>query len=395
MMNVREIEDQHGPQTYQKYPVVIVRGSGAELWDDAGARYIDCMGGYGVAIVGHCNPEVVAAIKAQAEKLITCHSSLYNDARAEFFEKLTSCTPKGLDAAFLSNSGAEANEVAIKLAKKYTGKKSLIAMKGAFHGKTAGALSATWNKKYKEAFEPLVPNFTHVTFGDLPELEAAIGPDTGAVMLEPIQGEGGIILPPDGYMKGVREICDKHGILLIADEVQSGLGRTGKLWAVENWGVVPDVMTSAKGLAGGVPIGATITTKEILDTLKKGEQTSTFGGNPLSCAAGTATLDYIIKNDLPGQAATKGAVFIDRLRSLIPEHKITREARGIGLMLAFEMRVDIQNIILNSIKDHVLYTYSGRTILRLLPPLVITEAQIKETAESLDRVLSLEEKSNG
>jgi LysW-gamma-L-lysine/LysW-L-ornithine aminotransferase len=395
MMNVREIEDRHGPQTYQKYPVVIVRGSGAELWDDAGARYIDCMGGYGVAIVGHCNPEVVAAIKAQAEKLITCHSSLYNDARAEFFEKLTSCTPKGLDAAFLSNSGAEANEVAIKLAKKYTGKKSLIAMKGAFHGKTAGALSATWNKKYKEAFEPLVPNFTHVTFGDLAELEAAIGPDTGAVMLEPIQGEGGIILPPDGYMKGVREICDKHGILLIADEVQSGLGRTGKLWAVENWGVVPDVMTSAKGLAGGVPIGATITTKEILDTLKKGEQTSTFGGNPLSCAAGTATLDYIIENDLPGQAAAKGAVFIDRLRSLIPEHKITREARGIGLMLAFEMRVDIQNIILNSIKDHVLYTYSGRTILRLLPPLVITEAQIKETAESLDRVFSLEEKSNG
>jgi LysW-gamma-L-lysine/LysW-L-ornithine aminotransferase len=394
-MNVMEIEDEHGPQTYQKYPVVIVRGAGSELWDELGNKYIDCMGGYGVAIVGHCNPEVVAAIKAQAEKLITCHSSLYNDARAAFFEKLVSCTPKGLDSAFLSNSGAEANEVAIKLAKKFTGKKGIIAMKGAFHGKTAGALSATWNKKYKEAFEPLVPNFSHVEFGNLAELEAAIGPDTAAVMLEPVQGEGGIILPPDGYLKGVRELCDKRGLLLIADEVQSGLGRTGKLWAVENWGVVPDVLVAAKGLAGGVPIGATITKKEIMHALKRGEQTSTFGGNPLSCAAGTATLDYIIKNDLPSQALSKGAFFLDQLKSLGSKHKICREARGIGLMLAFEMRVDIQNIILNSIKEHILYTYSGRTIVRLLPPLVITESQIRSAVESLDRVLSTEEKLSG
>jgi acetylornithine/LysW-gamma-L-lysine aminotransferase len=394
-MNVMEIEDEHGPQTYQKYPVVVVRGAGSELWDELGNEYIDCMGGYGVAIVGHSNPEVVAAIKAQAEKLITCHSSLYNDARAAFFEKLAACSPKGLGSSFLSNSGAEANEVAIKLAKKYTGKKGIIAMKGAFHGKTAGALSATWNKKYKEAFEPLVPNFSHVAFGSLEELEAAVGPDTAAVMLEPVQGEGGIILPPEGYLKGVRELCDRRGLLLIVDEVQSGLGRTGKMWAIENWGVVPDVMTSAKGLAGGVPIGATITRKEIMDTLKKGEQTSTFGGNPLSCAAGTATLDYIIKNDLPAQAVSKGAFFLDQLRSLGLRHRTTREARGLGLMLALEMRVDIQNIILSSIKEHVLYTYSGRTILRLLPPLVITEAQIKRVIESLDTVLTMEEKSPG
>jgi acetylornithine/LysW-gamma-L-lysine aminotransferase len=394
-MNVMEIEDEHGPQTYQKYPVVIVRGAGSELWDDEGNQYIDCMGGYGVAIVGHCNPEVVAAIKSQAEKLITCHSSLYNDARAAFFEKLVACSPKGLDSSFLSNSGAEANEVAIKLAKKYTGKEGIVAMKGAFHGKTAGALSATWNKKYKEAFEPLVPNFSHVSFGSLEELEAGVGPDTAAVMLEPVQGEGGIILPPEGYLKGVRELCDRRGVLLIADEVQSGLGRTGKLWAVQNWDVVPDIMTSAKGLAGGVPIGATITRKEIMHVLKKGEQTSTFGGNPLSCAAGSATLDYIIKNDLPGQAAKKGAFFLEQLKSLGSRHRISREARGMGLMLAFEMRVDIQNILLNSIKDHVLYTYSGRTILRLLPPLVITEAQIKSVIESLDRVLTMEEKPPG
>ncbi len=395
MMNVMQTEDEYGPQTYQKYPVVIVRGLGAELWDDAGNQYIDCMGGYGVAIVGHSNPEVVAAIKAQAEKLITCHGSLYNDARAEFFEKLIACSPKGLDSVFLSNSGAEANEVALKLAKKYTGKKGIIAMKGAYHGKTAGALSATWNKKYKEAFEPLVPNYSHVTYGDLAELEAAVGPDTAAVIIEPVQGEGGVILPPEGYMKGVREVCDRKGILMIADEVQSGLGRTGKLWALQNWGVVPDIMTAAKGLAGGVPIGATVTRKEVMHVLKKGEQTSTFGGNPLSCAAGSATLDYIIKNDLPGQAVTKGAFFLQQLKFLGSRHNITREARGMGLMLAFEMRVDIQSIILNSVKERVLYTYSGRTILRLLPPLVITETQIRHVIDSLDKVLSMEKRSNG
>jgi acetylornithine/LysW-gamma-L-lysine aminotransferase len=390
-MNTMETEDLHGPQTYQKFPVVIVRGSGAEVWDDQDNLYIDCMGGYGVAIVGHCNPQVVAAVKTQAERLITCHGSLYNDARAEFLERLTACTPRGLDAAFLSNSGAEANEVAIKLAKKFTGKKEMIAMKGGFHGKTAGALSATWNKKYKEPFEPLLQSFKHVEFGNLAELEAAMDSDTGGVILEPIQGEGGIILPPPDYLKGVRELCDRRGVLMIADEVQTGLGRTGKMWAVENFGVVPDVLTAAKGLAGGVPIGATVARKEILRSLKKGEQTSTFGGNPLSCAAGTATLDYITKNDLPGQAVTKGALFLDLLKGIVSRHRIGREARGLGLMLALEMRVDIQNILQNALRERVLFTYSGRTVVRLLPPLVMTEPQIRTSAEVLDRVITVEE----
>ena len=181
----------------------------------------------------------------------------------------------------------------------------------------------------------------------------------------------------------------------MADEVQSGLGRTGKLWAIQNWGVVPDVMTSAKGLAGGVPIGATITRRDILDSLKKGEQTSTFGGNPLSCAAGSATLDYILRNDLPGQAVKKGELFLGLLRSLASKHRIAREARGMGMMLALEMRVDIQNILMNSIKEHVLFTYSGRTIVRLLPPLIMSEDQIRSVAESLDRVLALEAKATG
>jgi len=390
-MNIIEIEDLHGPHTYQKFPIAIVRGRGAVVWDDKGRKYIDCMGGYGVAIVGHSNPKVVAAIKKQAQTLITCHGSLYNDARAEFLEKLTSCSPKGLDAAFLSNSGAEANEVAIKLARKVTRKKGIVALKNAFHGKTAGALSITWSKKYKEPFEPLLQGIKHVELGDVDAMEKAIDSDTGAVIIEPIQGEGGIMLPPAGYFKKVREICDRHNILLIDDEIQTGLGRTGKLWAIDHWGVVPDIMTSAKGLAGGVPIGATITRAEILHALKKGEQTSTFGGNPLACAAGTATLDYIIKNDLPGQAAKKGKFFMDKLKQMGSHHKLTREVRGKGLMIAFELRVDIQDVLNDTMSLGAIFTYSGRTIVRMLPPLVITEPQISKSVAILGKAIDKEE----
>ncbi len=390
-LDIIATEDAHGPHTYQKFPIAIVRGKGALVWDDKGKEYIDSMGGYGVAIVGHSNTAVVAAIKRQAGKLIICHGSLYNDARAEFLETLTNYSPKGLDAAFLSNSGAEAVEVALKLARKVTGKKGLVAMKGAYHGKTAGALSATWSRKYKEPFEPLLEGVKHVELGDLAAVEREVDSDVGAVILEPIQGEGGIMLPPEGFFKGVREICDKKGVLLIADEIQTGLGRTGKLWAMENWGVVPDVMTLAKGLGGGVPIGATVTSAEILDSLKKGEATSTFGGNPLACAAGTATLNHIVKNDLPGQAKRKGRLYLDLLKKMGAEHKLTRESRGMGLMLAYEMRVDMPDVLNDSMARGVIFTYSGRTIIRMLPPLVITEAQIKKAVKLLGDAVGAEE----
>jgi LysW-gamma-L-lysine/LysW-L-ornithine aminotransferase len=392
VLDIVATEDAHGPHTYQKFPIAIVRGKGALVWDDKGKEYVDCMGGYGVAIVGHSNDDVVAAIKRQAETLITCHGSLYNDARAQFLETLTSYSPKGLEAAFLSNSGAEAVEVALKLARKVTGRKGLVAMKGAYHGKTAGALSATWSKKYKEPFEPLLEGVKHVELGDLEAVEREVDADVGAVIVEPIQGEGGIMLPPDGFFKGVREICDRKGVLLISDEIQTGLGRTGKLWAMDNWGVVPDVMTLAKGLAGGVPIGATVTTPEILDSLKKGEQTSTFGGNPLACAAGTATLEHIVKNDLPLMAQKKGKIFLDKLKEMGAAHKLTREARGMGLMIAFELRVDIQDILNETMRLGVIFTYSGRTIVRMLPPLVITEPQIARSVEVLGDAIGAEEK---
>ena len=390
-LSIIETEDKHGPHTYQKFPIAIVKGKGALVWDDKGKEYVDCMGGYGVAIVGHSNPQVVAAIKRQAETLITCHGSLYNDARAEFLETLTGYSPKGLDAAFLSNSGAEAVEVALKLARKVTGKKGLVAMKGAYHGKTAGALSATWSKKYKEAFEPLLEGVKHVELGDLASVEREADADVGAVIVEPIQGEGGIMLPPDGFFKGVREICDKKGILMIADEIQTGLGRTGKLWAMENWGVVPDVMTVAKGLGGGVPIGATVTKAEILNSLKKGEQTSTFGGNPLASAAGTATLRYIVKNDLPAKAKSKGKYFLDKLKQMGADHKLTRESRGMGLMLAYELRVDMPDVLNDSMMHGAIFTYSGRTIIRMLPPLVITEPQINRAVKILGDAVGAEE----
>lgn len=391
MSRAMELEDLHGPATYQRFPITAVRGSGALLWDEQGNEYVDCMGGYGVAIVGHCNPDVVNAIKRQAETLITCHGSLYNDKRGEFLDKLTAASPHGLDAAYLSNSGAEAVEVAIKLAKKFTGKKGMIAMKGGYHGKTSGALSATWSKKYKESFEPLLPNFKHVEYGDLEAVQREVDEDTCAVILEPIQGEGGIIVPPDGYLRGVRELCDKRGLLMIADEIQTGLGRTGKMWACENWNVVPDIMTVAKGLAGGVPIGATLTRSEILHSFKRGEQTSTFGGNPLACAAGSATLDFIQREKLPDRARLNGEKFLSGLRDIAQRHKLPREARGMGMMLAFEMRVDIQEILMQSLQKGVVFTYSGRNIVRLLPPLVMTSEQIARVLSVLEAVVSSEE----
>jgi acetylornithine/LysW-gamma-L-lysine aminotransferase len=389
--NYTELEDLHGPATYQKFPLTIVKGLGAKLWDEKGEEYIDCMGGYGVAIIGHCNEEVVRAIKKQAELLITCHGSLYNDKRAEFLEKLAKCSPTGLDSAYLSNSGTEAVEVAIKLAKRSTGKKGIISMKGGYHGKTFGALSATWSKKYRDPFEPLLPYFKHIDYGNIDMLEREVNSDTAAVIVEPIQGEGGIIIPPDGYLKAVREICDKLNVLMIADEIQTGLGRTGNMWACEQWRIVPDIMTVAKGLAGGIPIGATITSREVLSSLKKGEQTSTFGGNPIACAAGSATLDFIRKNDLSSQARVKGSNFILGLRELLGRHKIVREARGIGLMLALELRVDIQNILMDALKNHVIFTYSGRNTVRMLPPIVITNEQIEMALNFLDKAISAEE----
>ncbi|MFQ5940320.1 MAG: aspartate aminotransferase family protein [Nitrososphaerales archaeon] len=384
-------EDKYLANVYQRFPITLTKGKGAKVWDINGREYVDCMGGYGVALVGHCNEKVVKAIKEQVEKLITCHSSYYNDSRLAFLQKLISVAPKGLSKAYLSNSGAEATEAAIKFARKYTKKHGIVAMMGSFHGKTMGALSITYAKKYRESFTPLLEGMKFVRFGEATKVEDAIDDTTGAVILEPIQGESGINVAPEGYLQEVRDICDRKGIALIFDEIQAGLGRTGKLWAGENWNVTPDIMCLAKGIAGGVPMGATLAKQEMMDALKLGEHSSTFGGNPLACAAGRAALECIVDDGLLGNVNSVGKYFKEGLLALKDKHKIIREVRGLGLMLAAELRFEVKDVLYDGIKEGLLMLYSGKNIIRLLPPLVIDEHTVAHTLSIMDKVLSKEE----
>ena len=384
-------EDRYLARVYQRFPITVVRGKGAKVWDANGKEYIDCMGGYGVALVGHCNDKVVKAIKEQADKLITCHSSCYNDARLDFLRKLISIAPKGLTKAYLCNSGAEASESAIKIARKYTKKHGIVAMVGSFHGKTMGALSITYAQKYRDAFAPLLEGVKFVPFGDAVKLQEAIDGSIGAIIVEPIQGESGIHVAPDGYLQKVREICDSKGIALIFDEIQSGLGRTGKLWAGEHWNVTPDIMCLAKGIAGGVPMGAALAKEDMMNSLKLGEHSSTFGGNPLACAAGRATLECIVDDGLMNNANKVGKFFKEGLLALKDKHKIIREVRGLGLMLAAELRFEVKDVLFDGIKEGLLMLYSGKNIIRLLPPLVIDEHDVSNALTIMDKVLSKEE----
>jgi len=387
-------EDDFMGALYQRFPVTIEKGVGAHVWDVNGKEYIDCMGGYGVAIVGHQNKRVVKAIKEQVDKIITVHSSLYNKTREEFLKTLISLAPKGLTQVHLNNSGAEAIEAAIKFARKFTGKKGMVAMKGSYHGKTLGALSLTFNPKYKKAFEPLVEKVSFASFGDIESLRSTIDEDTAFVILEPIQGESGIIVAPDGFLQEVRKLCDEKGILLIFDEIQAGLGRTGRLWACDHWNTAPDILCLAKGIAGGVPMGATLVRPDILASMSKGEHSSTFGGNPLSCAAGIATLHALTQDGLIENAEKMGKLFREGLEKLKEKHTIIREIRGKGLMIGVELKFDVKDVLMNLMKEGVLMLYSGRNILRILPPLVITKEDITKVLETLDVVLTKEEQKN-
>lgn len=384
-------EDQFMGNIYQRFPVTIERGLGAHVWDIDGKEYIDCMGGYGVALVGHCNPRVVKAIKAQLDKIITVHSSLYNKTREEFLEKLIKISPKSLSQVYLNNSGTEAVEAAIKFARKFTGKKKMVAMNGSYHGKSLGALSVTFNQKYRKAFEPLVDTVKFSSFGDIEALRSTVDSDTAMVIMEPIQGESGINVAPEGFLQEVRKLCDERGIVLVFDEIQAGLGRTGKMWASQHWNTVPDIMCLAKGIAGGVPMGATLVRPDILAAISKGEQSSTFGGNPLSCAAGIGAIDALTEDNLVENADKNGKIFRDGLERLKEKHKIIREIRGKGLMIGVEMKFEVKDILFDGIANNLLLLYSGKNILRLLPPLVISESDINKALETLDMILTKEE----
>ena len=350
------------------------------------------MGGYGVALVGHCNPRVVKAIKAQLDKIITVHSSLYNKTREQFLESLIKIAPKNLNQVYLNNSGAEAVEAAIKFARKFTGKTGMVAMNGSYHGKSFGSLSVTFSQKYRKSFEPLVEKVSFSSFGDIEALRSTVNSDTAFVIMEPIQGESGIHVAPDGFLQDVRKLCNEKGILLIFDEIQSGLGRTGKMWACQHWETNPDIMCLAKGIAGGVPMGATLVRQDILACINKGEQSSTFGGNPLSCAAGIASIEALTQDGLVENATKMGKLFREGLERLKEKHKIIREVRGKGLMIGIEMKFEVKDILFDGIANNLLLLYSGKNILRLLPPLVISELDITKALETLDVILGKEEK---
>jgi len=384
-------EDQFMGNLYQRFPVTIEKGVGAHVWDVDGKEYIDCMGGYGVALVGHQNKRVNDAIKEQIDKIITVHSSLYNKTREEFLKTLISLAPKGLTQVHLNNSGAEAIEAAMKFARKFTGKKGMVAMKGSYHGKSFGALSLTFNPKYRKAFAPLVEKVSFASYGDMESLRSVIDDDTAFIILEPIQGESGIIVAPDNFLQQVRELCDEKGILLIFDEIQAGLGRTGRLWACDHWNTAPDILCLAKGIAGGVPMGATLVRPDILSSMGKGEHSSTFGGNPISCAAGNAALKALTEDGLIENSEKMGKIFREGLEKLKENHTMIREIRGKGLMIGIEMKFEVRDILMGLIKKGVLMLYSGRNILRILPPLVISEDDVTKVLHALDSILTEEE----
>ena len=393
-MNEKEIidiESLYLANVFSKKPLVFTRGKGVLLWDVNGKEYIDCASSYGVAALGHCHPKIVAAIKAQAEQLITLHSCYYNDKRAEFIQKLINIMPKGLDKAFLSNSGAESVECALKLARKATGKPEIIGVMGAYHGKTMGALSLTWDKKYREPFVPLISNIKHVAPDNSDKIREAITDKTAAVIIEPIRGEGGIRLPSEGYLHQVREICDEKGVLLIFDEVQTSFGRTGKLFCCQHWNITPDIVCLAKPFAGGLPIGITVAREDLMSTFKIGEHSTTFSGSPLVCAAGCAAINVLVEEQIADKAAANGEYFKSQLEEVASKHKIVKEVRGLGLMLGMELRYDVYGVLMKALSKGVLFIDAGRTVVRILPPLIINKEQIDKAVKVLDESLGAEE----
>jgi acetylornithine/LysW-gamma-L-lysine aminotransferase len=383
MNEIISIENQHTSGLYTKQPIIIVRGQGASLWDNNGIEYIDCSSGHGVANLGHAHPKVSAAIAAQSTQLVTLFETYYNDKRAALLDKIASLVP-GLDKVFLCNSGTEAVEAALKFARVSTGRKNVIAAMRGFHGRTMGSLSATFNKKYKEPFEPLVPGFSHVAYNNIGALESAVTDQIAAVILEAVQGEGGVYPADPQYLQAARRICTERGALLIIDEVQSGLGRTGKMFAFQYSNITPDIVCIAKSLAGGLPMGAVLFGDSVKN-LAPGLHGSTFGGNPLTCAAALAALSAILEEDLPGQAAAKGAYLLEELKSI--ESPLIREVRGLGLMVGIELKQKVTPYLAALQDRHILALNAGLTTIRLLPPLVITREQLDRVILSLKEVL--------
>jgi len=384
MKDYKAITQQYELDVYPRRDVVLVKGKDARVWDDQGKEYIDMAAGISVANIGHCNEKVVEAISKQAATLITCPNTFYNDTKADFLEVLFSVTPKNLKKAFLTNSGAEAMEAAIKFARANTKKTKFIsAMKG-FHGRTYGALSATFKKEYRDIFEPLVPGFSFVPYNNFEKLAEVADNDTAGIILELIQGEGGINIGQKEYFQKVRQFCDEKGILLIIDEIQTGFCRAGTMFAIEQYGIEADMMTVAKSIAGGFPMGALLCSDKI--TIEKGKHGSTFGGNPLACAAGKASIEFMIENKLWEEAEAKGKYFKEKLEA--HQFSKVREIRVVGLMIGIELKDKSQPVIVELLEKGIVSLPAGTTVLRLLPPLVISYEELDIAIAKIAEVLA-------
>ncbi|BCA78784.1 acetylornithine transaminase [Desulfuromonas sp. AOP6] len=381
----------HIAKTYGRYPIVAVRGEGCRLFDADGKTYLDFVAGVAVNNLGHCHPKVVEALTEQAKRLLHCSNYYHIPQQIELAELL--CTHSFGDRVFFCNSGAEANEAAIKLARKYSADRSgenrfeVITALASFHGRTLGTISATGQDKIKAGFAPILPGFKYVPFGDIDALRAAVSPQTCAIMLEPVQGEGGVNVPPPGYLKAVREFCDRMGLLLIFDEVQVGCGRTGTLFAYEHDGVEPDIMTLAKALAGGPPIGAMVAREEVAESFGPGTHGSTFGGNPLMSAAGVAAMRATLEDGVLENCQVMGQYLYQRLLDLKERFDFVTEVRGRGLILGMELTIDGADIVNRAMAKGLLINCTVGKVLRFVPPLIVTQAEIDEAIDILAGIL--------
>ena len=376
--------------TYARYPVLLVKGKGTRVWDADGKEYLDFVAGLAVCNLGHCHPKVVKAIQDQAERLIHVSNFYYIQPQIELADLL--CKHSFAEKVFFCNSGAEANEGAIKLARKFAGQKmegdryEILTMEKSFHGRTMATLTATGQEKFHKGFAPLMPGFRYVPFNDLPAVRNAIDSKTCAVMIEPIQGEGGVNCPSEGYLKGLRELCDEKGVLLIYDEVQVGMGRTGKLFAYELEGVIPDVVTLAKSLGGGIPIGALLMGRKVSEGFKPGDHASTFGGNPLVTAAGVAAVTAILEEGMLGNCREVGAYFLLKLKELGAKFSFVREVRGRGLILGMELSMDGGPIVKQMMDRGILINCTMGNVLRFLPPLIVTKKEVDQVVTTLEEI---------
>ena len=389
MMNTQEIMDldkKFVMQTYGRQPLALSHGKGVEVWDMEGNSYLDCFAGIAVNNIGHAHPKVALAICHQAQRMIHCSNVYYTQEQVELAQLLTQVSPH--DRVFFANSGAEANEGAIKLARKYTGKGEIIATDNSFHGRTLATVTATGQDKYKEPFKPLPAGFKHVPFGDIQAMAEAINEETAAIILEPIQGEGGLIVPPEGYMQQVKALCRQKDVLLIMDEIQTGFGRTGEMFASTLFGVQPDITTVAKAMGGGYPIGAILANERIASAFEPGDHGSTFGGNPLGCAAAKAAIEVILDENLVHQAQVMGEYFKTSLEQMTSKYDIVKEVRGKGLMIGIELTKSCGDVVNEAREQGVLINCTADKVIRLVPPLIITKEQLDAVVKVLDAALA-------